>query len=274
MKHPRRLPRRRSRAAEDAVLIKCRRRCCLCVYFNGDHRRRNGQLAHMNKDRSSPREEDLVFLCTDIHHNEFDSVTRQCKNVTQGELRHYKAKLEDAVANGELGLQEACPGEPVGLRFAAIEVADESSWFEMSEHNGEDFTLFTHAWRGASGEGELPASKDPDPIFDVTMLNGGANTVVSAVGVVAKRSYTKLAGVPAPERVAVFDRFVLNFEWLEAAPQWIRPPGGPVVVPAGSPYRFTLGLRGYTSPGNYGVIALLCRSDSGVIQSDGICLGR
>jgi uncharacterized membrane protein YgcG len=60
--------------------------------LNGDLSRKKGQLAHLGKDASKTSESDLVFLCFD-HHDEFDSTTRQSKNLTREEIEHYRDEL-------------------------------------------------------------------------------------------------------------------------------------------------------------------------------------
>lgn len=74
------------------ILAESRRRCAVCFGLNGDLRRKKGQLAHLGKDPSKTSESDLVFLCFD-HHDEFDSTTRQSKNLTREEIEHYRDEL-------------------------------------------------------------------------------------------------------------------------------------------------------------------------------------
>ncbi len=201
---------------------------------------------------------------------------RQVKNITEGELRTYKAKLEEEIEKGTIGLQGWTRTSIPGIRFASIEMAEESSWFDMSEHGEEDFTLFSYSWTGATGEArELPPDKITDPILDVTLLNGDKTAVISRVGVIAKRSYQKLAGFSPPERIAVFEQHELEMRWIIGEPQWMLFRDGPLHLQPGSPYRFKLRLKNYAKvvPNNYGVISVVCQSDTGVIESDGICLG-
>lgn len=85
-----------SAQAEMDVLIACARRCCLCYYLLGDRRVRRGQIAHLNRNASDSRTENLAFLCFD-HHDEFDSSTRQSKGFTPAEVRAYRDRLVDEV---------------------------------------------------------------------------------------------------------------------------------------------------------------------------------
>src|SRR5262249_39395118 len=51
-----------------------------------------GQIAHLNRNRSDSRFENLVYLCLE-HHNEFDSRTSQSKGLTEEEVRVWRDRL-------------------------------------------------------------------------------------------------------------------------------------------------------------------------------------
>ena len=78
------------------ILEEGRRRCALCFCLHADFRRKRGQLAHIDKNPANSGEENLVFLCFD-HHDEYDSTTRQSKNITKEELMRYRDLLRDEV---------------------------------------------------------------------------------------------------------------------------------------------------------------------------------
>ena len=80
-----------------SLLVKTRRRCCLCVYLKNDRGQKRIQVAHINHRPSENDEENLVPLCLD-HHDEYDSVTSQSKGLTASELRFYKQKLIDELS--------------------------------------------------------------------------------------------------------------------------------------------------------------------------------
>lgn len=82
---------------ESAVLIKCRRRCCLCFGIDQDDTEKEGQIAHLDGKPSNNREDNLVWLCQ-RHHSLMDSTTSQHKNYTVGEVKHYRAKLVDHIS--------------------------------------------------------------------------------------------------------------------------------------------------------------------------------
>lgn len=77
---------------EREVVVRSGRRCCLCVFLDGDTRHRKGQIAHLNRKRSDNRFANLVWLCLE-HHDEYDSRTSQSKGLTIDEVRHYRDKL-------------------------------------------------------------------------------------------------------------------------------------------------------------------------------------
>lgn len=81
---------------QDAVLLKCARRCALCVGLHNDLEVKSGQLAHIDRDPERAGEDDLAFLCL-AHHDAYDSQPSQSKGWRPGELRAYKADLERRV---------------------------------------------------------------------------------------------------------------------------------------------------------------------------------
>jgi len=77
---------------EKEVLIRSKRRCCLCFGLNNDIDIKKGQIAHIDQNREYHSEDNLVFLCFD-HHDQFDSRTSQSKNYTGKEIKHYRHLL-------------------------------------------------------------------------------------------------------------------------------------------------------------------------------------
>ena len=75
-----------SHEVQASVLVKSRRRCCICFGLNRDAALKSGQIAHLDKDSSNHSEENLVFLCFH-HHDEYDSTSSQRKNLTLGEVK-------------------------------------------------------------------------------------------------------------------------------------------------------------------------------------------
>lgn len=272
VKSPSPIPRRRIRSSEDAVLIKSRRRCCLCFHLTGKREAVVGQLAHIDHDRSKSTEDNLAWLCLE-HHTLYDSKTSQHKNYTSGELKHYKMALEEAVEHAEIGL-EGPSSHPLPLRFASIEMAERSSWFEMSEHAGEDFTLFSAPWRGATGEGELPNDKVTDPILDVILISQCEACIVKRIGIQTIRHYSIIAGPPSAQRLSISEELAIRVRWGQTSPQLVRM-SDPWYLVRAVPFRFTLRLLNYAEelPGNRGVLRVAIETDKGLLLSDGVCLG-
>ena len=81
---------------ETSVLLKCRRRCCICYGLERDHRIKQGQIAHLDKNRENNIIENLAFLCL-AHHDQFDSRTSQSKGFTKSEVIRFKEELEDFI---------------------------------------------------------------------------------------------------------------------------------------------------------------------------------
>jgi hypothetical protein len=77
---------------EAAVLLKSKRRCCLCYGLSGDDLQKRGQLAHIDRDPSNSDESNLAFLCLK-HHDQYDTRTSQSKGLTPDELRHHRDAL-------------------------------------------------------------------------------------------------------------------------------------------------------------------------------------
>jgi hypothetical protein len=90
-----------TRDDEAKVLVKCRRRCCVCFGLDGDASEKKGQLAHLDQNRSNNTMDNFVYLCFH-HHDTYDSKTSQSKNLTEHEVRSYQAKLHQAVEQGEV----------------------------------------------------------------------------------------------------------------------------------------------------------------------------
>ena len=77
---------------ETQVLTASQRKCCLCYYLKGIRSHRKGQIAHLNRDPSDSRFENLVWLCLE-HHDEYDSRTSQSKGLTPEEVRTHRDHL-------------------------------------------------------------------------------------------------------------------------------------------------------------------------------------
>jgi hypothetical protein len=86
------------RSIELEVLVVCKRRCALCFGFDADLARKDGQLAHIDRNPANVEKSNAAFLCMP-HHNEYDSVPSQTKRITPEELKSYRESLHNALAD-------------------------------------------------------------------------------------------------------------------------------------------------------------------------------
>ncbi len=84
---------------QDRVLLRSRRRCCICFGLHRDLEVRQGQIAHLDHNNANFDPDNLVFLCIP-HHDQYDSKTSQSKGFTEGEVRRFRQELDDKVAAG------------------------------------------------------------------------------------------------------------------------------------------------------------------------------
>jgi len=74
------------------LLTQCRRRCCLCFGLKADIEVKEGQIAHLDRNPSNNRLENLAWLCLH-HHDQYDSIRRQTKRLTLEEVKLYREQL-------------------------------------------------------------------------------------------------------------------------------------------------------------------------------------
>jgi hypothetical protein len=99
---------------EKKVLIRSRRKCCLCVHLDGDISVKPVQIAHIDHDRNNNKLDNLVVLCLN-HHDEYDSKRSQSKNYTQTEIKHYRDKLYQLINESEQQLKFSLTDSPKTL---------------------------------------------------------------------------------------------------------------------------------------------------------------
>ena len=85
------------KAIETEVLLRSRRRCCLCFGLDHDFSVKSGQIAHVDGDSSNSDLDNLAFLCL-RHHDEYDSRTSQSKGLIVKEFKRHRERLYEAVA--------------------------------------------------------------------------------------------------------------------------------------------------------------------------------
>jgi hypothetical protein len=84
--------RKKNSKADEEVLLKSKRRCCLCFGLKDDDGEKKGQIAHLDRNPANDSSDNLAFLCFD-HHDQYDSKTRQSKSLQIGEVKAYREKL-------------------------------------------------------------------------------------------------------------------------------------------------------------------------------------
>jgi hypothetical protein len=79
---------------ETELLRLSARRCCLCYGLHQDLEEKEGQIAHLDKDNSNNKIDNLAWLCLErVHHSYYDSKTSQHKNYTIQEVKSYRKDL-------------------------------------------------------------------------------------------------------------------------------------------------------------------------------------
>lgn len=131
-----------SKSVEKEVLIRSRRRCCLCVFLLHCNSVRQGQIAHLNRDPSDSRFENLVFLCLE-HHDAYDSHPSQSKGFSIEEVRTYRDQLY------ELNRSLPIPKEAEAINEATeLEPFPERSEYEQLRHRfPEELGFTSQPWR-------------------------------------------------------------------------------------------------------------------------------
>ncbi|NOQ13392.1 MAG: hypothetical protein GQ583_02770, partial [Methyloprofundus sp.] len=74
------------------ILLRSKRRCCLCFGLNMDFAEKKGQIAHLDKNRNNNLPSNLVFLCLE-HHDNYDSSSSQSKGLLAKEVLEYQKQL-------------------------------------------------------------------------------------------------------------------------------------------------------------------------------------
>lgn len=156
------------------VFIASRRRFCLCVFLEGKDERCKGQIAHLNRDPSDSRLENLVFLCLE-HHDEYDSRTSQSKGFSVQEVRHYRDQLHER--NRRL-IDDIVPAntipivDPQSIPNREPTLPSEESYYDLVRKNfAEELEFTSKPWRYSFWQ----VADQPD-LF-AYKVNGGADGV-------------------------------------------------------------------------------------------------
>ena len=116
------------------VLLRSRRRCCICFGLNRDTSIKQGQIAHLDKDSSNNVEGNLAFLCLSCH-DRYDSTTSQTKNFTMAEVKEFRSERDasiDAAFSGDVRFGEAIASVASGVNGQYIRIDSGSSSAELT----------------------------------------------------------------------------------------------------------------------------------------------
>ena len=92
--------------SQDQVLLLSLRRCCICFVLHSDFDVKQGQVAHLDQDNTNYNLDNLAFLCLP-HHDQYDSRTSQSKGFRESEVKRYRERLYERIA--ELPQSERMP---------------------------------------------------------------------------------------------------------------------------------------------------------------------
>jgi hypothetical protein len=84
-------------STQTEILLKSRRRCCLCFWLKGEDEVKKGQFAHLDGNHENAAEGNLAFLCFE-HHDEYDSTTRISKGLREAEVKRWRDELYKEMA--------------------------------------------------------------------------------------------------------------------------------------------------------------------------------
>jgi hypothetical protein len=121
---------------ETTVLIRSRRRCCICFGLDRDTRLKSGQIAHLDKNSGNHAEANLAFLCFD-HHDEYDSISSQRKNFTIGEVKAFREELRATINKAftqkvHFGEITTSPTDPYAGSYIRIDSGTDSAELNMT----------------------------------------------------------------------------------------------------------------------------------------------
>jgi hypothetical protein len=85
----------------DEVLRRCRRRCCMCFGLRGVDEATDGQIAHLDRNPSNAKIENLAYLCLECHKN-YDMKGNRVQSYTPGEIGVYRDLLYRALGRDQI----------------------------------------------------------------------------------------------------------------------------------------------------------------------------
>jgi hypothetical protein len=143
-----------SAESEAEVLIRSRRRCCICFGLDQDLDVKIGQIAHLDHDPSNDKLDNLAWLCLP-HHAQYDSTSPQSKGISVREAKRYRDTLYESIATAvestwptetDLPRRDVpllsvsrpvgpLPGVPIqGIQLADDDFEDGAPWLYLQFH--------------------------------------------------------------------------------------------------------------------------------------------
>ena len=83
------------------VLRMSRRRCCMCFGLKGDIAVKEGQIAHLDRNRRNPAPNNLAFLCQECH-THYDRKSNRVLGFTSDEVRFYRDRLYEKLGHDRI----------------------------------------------------------------------------------------------------------------------------------------------------------------------------
>lgn len=125
-----------SQETQTRVLLKCRRRCCICYGLSRDTGIKAGQIAHLDGNSANNEPDNLCFLCL-VHHDEYDSTTSQRKNLTTREVREFLKELTADLGSAfsvpvHFGNVELPRSDPNAGTYIRLGTDDDSAEFSLT----------------------------------------------------------------------------------------------------------------------------------------------
>lgn len=136
------------------ILLLSRRRCALCFGLDRDSSEKRGQIAHLNRDRSDSRPENLCYLCLD-HHDRYDSKTSQSRAYTAPEVARYRDELYQYISAVESA--DTIPSPTMCETHSTVSSQPEASSQAQSARTilvvDDDFDIIRSLFRPLENEG-------------------------------------------------------------------------------------------------------------------------
>ena len=73
----------------------------MCYGLRGTKEVKDGQIAHLDRDRTNPDVENLAYLCLDCH-KMYDTKSNRVQGYTPGEVRYYRDQLYRALGHDHI----------------------------------------------------------------------------------------------------------------------------------------------------------------------------